>query len=114
MLLKVMVQTLSEIEDGFCTPRPTFKFIPNSYLKKKYNFIDDNDELKQDKKYNFIDDDDELEQDKKYYINVSYKKRNEYREKYGYKNVRWDNDKKSWYWLGQKSKMPDGISLILK
>ena len=94
-----MVQTDSEIQSGFCSPRPTFKFIPNSYVEKKYNFIDD---------------DDELEQDKKYYINVSYKERNEYREKYGYKNVRWDNDKKSWYWLGQKSKMPDGISSILK
>jgi len=104
LLLKVMVQTDSEIVGGFCSPRPTFKFIPNSYVKKKYNFINEDDD----------NDDDELEQDEKYYINVSYKRRNEYREKYGYKNVRWDNDKKSWYWLGQKSKMPDGISSILK
>lgn len=89
-----MVQTHSEVESGFCSPRLTFKFIPT------YKFIPEEDDI--------------LEEVKRYYINVSYKERNEYREKYGYKNVRWDNDKRSWYWVGQNSKMPDGIRSILK
>ena len=64
------------------------------------------------KQFEFIDEEDEgrnneqrrnLGTIKKYYLNIQYEEKDDFKKQY---NVRWDGEKKKWYWLGQISKMP--------
>ena len=92
------------------------KITIESTNKPKFQFINDDDDnnslcsASSDETISRFDNATHLGTIKRYDLSIEYEVKDIYKKL----GCRWDADKKTWYWYGQRSKMPHAIKLKLK